>query len=341
MKSYRKIIEEERAKLEQNISWWPLYFYHFTDVYNAVSIIKSEYIYSRHTADKEKLMSSDNASPNVINITDKKVTEYARLYMRPKTPTQYHNEGHKPEHIRNQDLNANCPIPIFFFLDAEKMLSMDGVKIVEKGLAGHSLDREFISGPEAYSSLNFDKIFHNGSHLPGSDITQYKHTEVVREGGIPIPDIIRGIVCRSIAEKQTLLYLLKNSAPYNKYIKYKSIISFKPDTDVFFNNGIFIKKVKFEEDTFYIELNDSERRYNKDNANGKDVYVEVFVDWLGKNQEVLSRSIGHGEVGYGNTNIITFTPKSDAITNYVLIKVTFDGCLMYQNIVNLDKFEIV
>ena len=155
MKSYRKIIEEERAKLEQNVSWWPLYFYHFTDVYNAVSIIKSEYIYSRHTADKEKLMSSDNASPNVINITDKKVTEYARLYMRPKTPTQYHNEGHKPEHIRNQDLNANCPIPIFFFLDAEKMLSMDGVKIVEKGLAGHSLDREFISGPEAYSSLNF------------------------------------------------------------------------------------------------------------------------------------------------------------------------------------------
>jgi len=40
MMNYGEIIEEQRNKLNSNISWWPLYFYHFTDVHNAVSIIE-------------------------------------------------------------------------------------------------------------------------------------------------------------------------------------------------------------------------------------------------------------------------------------------------------------
>ena len=341
MISYKEIIEEQKEKLNQNISWWPLYLYHYTDVNNAVNIIKGEYIYGRKTASEKNLMKSENASVNVIKITDEKVTEYTRLYMRPKTPTQYHNEGHKPEHIRKPDLKANCPIPIFFFLDAEKTLSLDGMKFIEKGLAGHSFEkRDFLSGPEAFSSLNFDKIFHDGYHEVGSDIKQFRHTEVIREEGIPISGIIRGIVCRSIAEKQTLVYLLKNNA-HNKYIKYKNIISYKPDIDVFFNNGIFIKKVKFENDTFYIELNDCYKRYNVVSANGNDVHVNIFVDWIGESQEILKRNSGHAVIDYENAMVITYKPNTKIVTNNVLVKVVFDGCLMYQNILNIDKLKIV
>lgn len=101
MISYREIIEEERRKLNRNINWWPLYLYHFTDVHNAISIIDKEYIFGRKLANDENLMTSDNASSNVIEITDERVLRYARLYMRPKTPTQFHNEGHKPEYIIN------------------------------------------------------------------------------------------------------------------------------------------------------------------------------------------------------------------------------------------------
>lgn len=35
-------------------------------------------------------------------------------------------------------LEYEQPTPIFSFLDAEKTLSMDGIKIIEKGLAGYS-----------------------------------------------------------------------------------------------------------------------------------------------------------------------------------------------------------
>ncbi len=340
MSSYKDIIEEQRQKLNQNINWWPLYFYHFTDVHNAVNIIKGEYVYGRKEANEDNLMITENASKNVINVTDERVAKYARLYMRPKTPTQYHNEGHKPKHIRNTDLNANCPVPVFFFLDAEKTLSMDNIIFVEKGLSGHSYDnRELLSGLKAFSALNFNKIFHDGYHEPGSDITQYRHTEVIGEGGIPINRIIRGIVCRSIAEKQTLIYLLKNTAP-NKYKKYRDIISYKPDTDLFYNNGIFIKTVKYKGNTFHIKLNDCTVRYKKENANGKDVEVDIAITWIA-DDKVVGRNSGHAIIDYKHTTEITYSPKPKIFTDAALVEIKFDGCLMYQNVLSLKKVEIV
>ena len=173
-------------------------------------------------------MTSDNASSRVIEITNDEVASYARLYMRPKPPTQYHNEGYKTEHIRDSNFNANCPVPIFFLLDTEKTLSLDGVKFVEKGLAGHLYETANLqSGAESFANLNFEKIYHDGPFPLGSDIKQYRHTEVIRKDGIPISDLAKGIACRSIAEKQTLLYLLKRTSP-EKYIKYKDIIMYKP-----------------------------------------------------------------------------------------------------------------
>lgn len=341
MKSYGEIIEEQRKKLNKNINWWPLYFYHFTNILNAISIIEKEYIYGRKSANDEKLMTSDNASSRVIEITNEGVERYARLYMRPKTPTQFHNEGHKPEHIRNQDINANCPVPIFFFLDAEKTLSMDGVQFVEKGLAGSSYgNRSLFKGVEKYADLNFEKIFHDGPFPSGSEIKQFRHTEIVREDGISISGIIRGIACRSVAEKQTLLYLLKKNSK-DKYYKYKDIISYKPDIDIFYNNGIFIKTVRFEEDTFYFELNDSSRRYNTANSNGKDVAMKVNIDWLGDNMEILGRSSGSAKIDYGKTTMMTYRPNRKVHSNNALIEVKFDECLMYESIMQIDEFEIV
>ncbi|MCK9444105.1 MAG: DUF4433 domain-containing protein [Tissierellaceae bacterium] len=341
MMSYRKIIEGERAKLNKSINWWPLYLYHFTDVHNAISIIDKEYIFGRKLASDENLMTSDNASSNVIEITDEMVLRYARLYMRPKTPTQFHNEGYKPEAIRDQGINANCPVPVFFFLDAEKVLSLDGVQFVEKGLAGHHIDNSLLlSGEEQFSKLNFEKIFHNGSFPPGSDIKQFRHTEVIRQDGIPISNLIRGIACRSIAEKQTLLYMLKKTSN-EKYNKYKNIISYKPEIDIFYNNGIFIRKVGFIDGTLYLELNDSNNRYNRFSNNRIDVDIQIHITWLGNNLEVLGRSSGSATIDYREVLRISFTPKTKINKNYALLDVRFDNYLMYNNIIQIREFEII
>ena len=68
-----------------------MYFYHFTDIRNALNIIEKGWIYARHKASEEDLMVSDNASPAVMSVSSSGIKEYARLYFLPKNPTQYHN----------------------------------------------------------------------------------------------------------------------------------------------------------------------------------------------------------------------------------------------------------
>lgn len=341
MSGYGKTIERERRKLNKTIGWWPLYLYHFTDVHNAISIIDKEYIFGRELAINDGLMISDNASSNVIDITDKGAARYTRLYMRPKTPTQFHNEGHKPESIRDYEINANCPLPIFFFLDAEKTLLLDNVQFVEKGLAGNSIkNSKLLNGEDQFDNLNFEKIFHNGAYTHDRDIKKFRHTEVIRQGGISIPDTIRGIACRSVAEKQTLLYLLRKTSN-EKYYKYKNIINYKPDIDIYYNNGIFIREVKFEDGIIQLELNDSNNRYNRFIKDNIDVNVKISVDYLGNNLEVLDRTCVLTDVDYNTISRINYRLKPMVDSKYLLIEVRFDNCLMYNNIIQIRDFEII
>jgi len=94
--------------------WWPYYIYHFTNIDNAVQILNNGFIYSRNNALNMGLMESDNASPQVIEQTNDQWADYVRLYFRPRTPTQFNNEGFRPKEDRA--LDSKCPVPIFFFL---------------------------------------------------------------------------------------------------------------------------------------------------------------------------------------------------------------------------------
>lgn len=66
--------------LPLSIKWWPKYFYHFTNIENALGIINKGWIYGRREAVNSKLMETDNASPSVISISQNQIKEYARLY---------------------------------------------------------------------------------------------------------------------------------------------------------------------------------------------------------------------------------------------------------------------
>ena len=111
MIQFKDVIKEQIQILPDSKKWWPRYLYHFTDIKNALGIIDEEWIFCRRSAIVLDRMKSDNASASVLSTSQNAITEYARLYFRPKTPTQYHNEGYKPQGIRSADLNASCPIP--------------------------------------------------------------------------------------------------------------------------------------------------------------------------------------------------------------------------------------
>lgn len=66
---YVDILNDYKGDLPKERQWWPDYFYHFTDVHNAVSIIESGWIYSRTQAQAKDIMVNDNASRVVIDMT--------------------------------------------------------------------------------------------------------------------------------------------------------------------------------------------------------------------------------------------------------------------------------
>lgn len=118
--TYNETIKKQRRLLPKSRNWWPKYFYHFTDIQNALGIIDKGWIFGRQTAIENELMQNDNASNSVISLSSNGIKEYARLYFRPKTPTQFHNEGYKPKSVRKLDINASCPVPVFFLFRCRK-----------------------------------------------------------------------------------------------------------------------------------------------------------------------------------------------------------------------------
>lgn len=205
--TYKDILNEQQNILRKDLSWWPNFLYHFTDVHNASSILYNGWIYSREEAEKQKIMVNDNASRAVLDATNAESKSYGRLYFRPLTPTQYHNEGYKPVEVRKSDINASCPVPIFFCLNASAVLEYEGTKFAEKGIAGYRSNIK--NGVEEFQKLQFRKIYHEGPMGMEHNITEYRHSELIREGGFPVEPFLQCILCRTQAERETLMFLLK------------------------------------------------------------------------------------------------------------------------------------
>lgn len=219
---YKTIMEREAKKLPLIRNWWPYYFYHYSDVTNVVSILRTGMLYSRSEALNRNLMATDNASEAVIQITNDGIEQMARLYFRPKTPTQYHNEGYKPPSARYQSIDACCPVPVFLLFDAARMLEDPSVFFSDQTLAGMN-PGELMQGIEDFDKLPFDLIYHEG-YFDGAtkhDIIRRRHAEIAIKGGLDINRYFKGVICRSNTERKTLLYLLRQ-VDLRLYEKYKN-----------------------------------------------------------------------------------------------------------------------
>ena len=136
MKPWRSEIHQHIQLWESrlgNLGWWPKYIYHFTDVQNAARILTDGVLYCRTEAGRRGLMVVDNASPEIIAQTKPEHTNFVRLYFRPKTPTQYRNEGIRP--ITTRELGSHCPVPIYFCFDALELLAQDRVEFSNGNMA--------------------------------------------------------------------------------------------------------------------------------------------------------------------------------------------------------------
>lgn len=229
--------------------WWPNFLFHYTDLDNAVSILETHRIYSRASAIRHGLMKHDNASQEVIARTNVNITEYARCYFRPRTPTQYNNEGIRAK--PDLAMTSCCPVPIFFLLDAVDVLTRIDTRFCD-GNAYYT--QCLFSSAEEFARMPFDLIYHDTSFSPDRRDSIVRH----RQAEVLIPDFLEVhesnlhyIICRSPAEQTTLLTSLNQEA-----LQYwRPRILCNPRLKLFFGKWTYVIEASLDVEQILLKFN--------------------------------------------------------------------------------------
>jgi hypothetical protein len=248
-----KDIREHIEKLKKE-TWlgparksWLDFLFHFTDVQNAASILKDGLFLSRNKAIACKMI-TDNASPDVIENTDNRWKDYVRLYFRPRTPTQFNNEGCRP--TNQWTLNgAHCPVPVYFLLDSKAILSRHDSLFSEGNLAAGAC---VYSTAKDFKELPFNNIYHNSPlyEPEKSSIIFHRCAEVIIPEQLDLTQL-KYIWCRSQAEVMTLLYLL----PQNIKNRWINRIGISPRSNLFFCRWTYVEDAQLNENEAILTFN--------------------------------------------------------------------------------------
>lgn len=277
-------------------SHWIKYAFHYTDIRNAIEILKSEKLICRSKLEEKGIMPVDNASQIIISNTQDSVKDFIRLYFRPKTPTQFRNEGIRP--IDKRQLESHCPVPVFFLFDLKKLLIQENSQFSEGNLAKFGTSG-LCSTAKQLKKFDFEKIFHTGSfsQVERDDIISHRNAEIVIPNELDL-SALKFIVCRSPAEKETFLNLL----PRNVFAKWSSKIFVETKVNLFERKWVFVQSsyltsksatINFSPDAIYPSpftltarlkgKREDQRNYNNFTANG----VIIFeFDYAVPNYEI-------------------------------------------------------
>ena len=215
------IILEKLSKRFKNI-WWPKYLFHSTDILNIVKILERGVLYSRIEAKRLSLLQVDSASKPVLDATRGEMYDYVRLYFRPRTPTLYWVEGFCPGGVCSEEHQAHCPMPVYLVFNSAKTLSLPEIKFSD-GNMGSGWSKLY-DNINQLSSLPFDKIYHDSpltDKIYKREIVHHRCAEVLVHKELPLNGYLSAIICRSEAERETLLNLIgpQSTRIYSRMIK--------------------------------------------------------------------------------------------------------------------------
>lgn len=276
MRELAKALASDKAR-----AWWPKYVFRFDHVENAARILNSGHVLSRMQANLDGVIIHDSAKQSYVRKLDPDLQDYARLYFRPLTPTQYRNEGIRPRHeIRD---GAHMPIPVFL-LFSNQVLTLEGVHFSKGRLASkHSIGSSF----EFLKGLDFVNIYHNTYVDPlgyGSstrpEILNARHSEILIKRKLGL-HYLKHIVCRSAPEQQTLINLLEPST----LDKWRDRIRVAPNHSRLFNKlGTFIEECELDLTQIRLKFYDNVR---SDSWRGP---FELNTTWKCGGEQVLSHT---------------------------------------------------
>jgi hypothetical protein len=230
---------------------------------NAVEILKSGELLSRNDAAGK--IGRDIAGMGVIDASVR-AHKYARLYFRPRTPTQYHVEGiRRPNECQ---FGRQAPVLIMLVFDARGVLSHPGVKFSDQNMQTGAIEQE---SEEFFSSIPFDKVYHDSAHDDPS-ITKHRCAEVLAPSPLKIGGLLQWIYCRSEAEKETLLAAIPPASWHKRVVV-------SDDLRVFHKRHAFAESVSLSNDGLILKMHP---RFD-----GGEIDVRVRVRRVGDDKVVI------------------------------------------------------
>jgi len=258
-------------------SKWPSRLFHHAPIQNAVRILTDGNLRSRD--DPENMKDKDVAAPGVI-VARTHAHNSARLYFRPRTPTQYHIEGIRKSGECSYGNDAHAPVLVMMVFDSRSVLSIPTIKFCDRNMQLGAAAPD--DTPEYFSNIPFDKVFHVGGIGGDRSIIDHRCAEVLALSPMPLKGNLQWIYCRTIAERETLLHLLGNPAR----AMWSNQIVVSDDLSVFERRFVFVDYVGISHDGAIFQLNPR--------ADAQTIDVQVKV-WGRGEAEIIS---------YANTTML-------------------------------------
>ena len=250
----RQHIDELRnaSWLDRPRQWWPACLFHCTDITNVVSILNDGELDSRSRITSAGQLPVDIASPQVIEGTSLKWQDYVRLYFRPRTPTQYRNEGFRP--IGQREWNSHCPVPVYLIFSALTVLSRSDSCFSDGNMG--SPQANVHTDVSSLEQIPFNLVYHDTWFGPSErdQIVHHRNAEVLVPQRMGL-DSLRLIGCRSDAEYKTLLHLL----PPETYSRWVSRVGALSSLQLFHQEWTFVEQVDMNAERIVFRFNRSSR----------------------------------------------------------------------------------
>lgn len=227
---------------------WPSRLFHHAPIENAVELLKDGNLRSRN--DPSNRRPRDVAAVAVIN-TREYAHNFARLYFRPTTPTQWHIEGIRKQGECSFGENSHAPVLIMFVFDARKVLLSDGVKFSDRNMQAATAEPQ--DSETYFATIPFEKVFHVGPTGGDKSIREHRCAEVLAASPLPLLTTLQWIYCRTLAERETLCDMLGDNV---RVWSNKIVVS--NDLSVFERKYVFVEYVGIVENGLVFELNPRE-----------------------------------------------------------------------------------
>lgn len=297
---------------------WPSRLFHHAPVENIVEILRHGNLLSRN--DSEGVRPLDVAGRDVINLRDD-AHRFARLYFRPRTPTQFHVEGiRKPPEYYHGEAGTHAPILMMMIFDARAILSQDGVHFSNGNM--QSPWSEFGDSEQLFSSIEFSKVYHD-SWIEAGDrtIISARCAEVLAQSPMPLDGTLQWVCCRSHAERNTLLYLLGD---IGENFREKIIVS--DDLRVFDKRFTYAEEVGIQSDGVTFRLSPRDK--------GGDILVEVEIFMEDGSHAVLH---GPGLLAAKPPQAKLWIAAGQIPPGNHRVRVNLEGCRAFEAILTLDE----